>query len=140
VTGPKAVLALAIALGAMPGLAAAAGDGYDRHTIRPSDIPQDAPRASDYPATPFAGAHADPDVRSDPRSARYRTQLRNWAREKPNFAGHYVLATWGCGTGCTEIAIIDVASGAVFHPMPTRRLGAPTSAPCATAWTAGFWC
>jgi hypothetical protein len=50
----------------------------------------------------------------------YRTQLRGWAKEKPNFAGHYILATWGCGTGCTQIAIIDAITGKVFHPPGAR--------------------
>jgi hypothetical protein len=33
-----------------------------------------------------------------------------------NFAGHYRLTSWGCGTSCLQWAIIDVKSGRVFHP------------------------
>jgi hypothetical protein len=94
--------------------------GSETPEIRKSDIPKDAPRFSDYPASPHAGPNAAPDVDSDPRSRRYRTQLRAWAKEKANFAGRYILATWGCGTSCTEIAIIDTASGKVFHPAGAR--------------------
>ena len=108
-----------LALAAVPTLGADA-DGYDKHTIRASDIPADAPRPSDYPATPYTGPNAAPDVGSDPLSRRYRTQLRGWAKEKPNFAGHYILATWGCGTGCTQIAVIDAKTGKVFHPRGAR--------------------
>jgi hypothetical protein len=97
-----------------------ATDGYDRYTIRPSDIPSDAPRPGDYPAKPYAGPNAVPDVHAHPRSRMYRTQLRGWSTEKPNFAGHYILATWGCGTGCTQIAVIDALSGKVFHPPGAR--------------------
>src|SRR4051812_20287190 len=92
----------------------------DESAIRAADIPKDAPRASDYPASPYTGAQAAPDVTSSPRSRTYRTVLRGWATEKPNFAGHYILATWGCGTGCTQVAIIDAITGKVFHPAGIR--------------------
>ena len=108
------------ALVSAPGFGALDAEGYDEHTIRLSDIPKDAPRFDDYPATPYAGPNAAPDVLGDPRSRMYRTQLRGWAKEKPNFAGHYILATWGCGTGCTQIAVIDALTGKVFHPPGAR--------------------
>ena len=92
----------------------------DESAIRAVDIPKDAPRASDYPANPYTGKQAAPDVQSDSRSRTYRTVLRGWATEKPNFAGHYILATWGCGTGCTQVAIIDAITGKVFHPAGIR--------------------
>lgn len=116
----RTVLALAFALVSLPALGAADDEGYDEYTIRPSDIPVDAPRFKDYPAKPYVGPNAVPDVRSDRRSRMYRTQLRDWAREKPNFAGQYILATWGCGTGCTQIAVIDALTGRVFHPPGAR--------------------
>jgi len=108
------------ALIAAPVFGATDAEGYDEHTIRPSDIPKDAPRFNDYPADPYSGPNAAPDVLRDPRSRMYRTQLRGWAKEKPNFAGHYILATWGCGTGCTQIAVIDALTGKVFHPSGAR--------------------
>jgi hypothetical protein len=114
------LLTLVFALAVLPAFGAADDEGYDQYTIRPSDIPKDAPRSRDYPAKPYVGINAAPDVGSDSRSRRYRTQLRGWAREKPNFAGHYILATWGCGTSCTEIAIIDAITGKVFHPPGAR--------------------
>ena len=101
----------------LAGIAAASAAGED---ILPSDIPGDAPRFQDYPAQPYRGPNASADVRSDARSRMYRTQLRGWVTEKPNFAGHYILATWGCGTGCTQIAVIDAVTGKVFHPPGAR--------------------
>ena len=112
-------LALMAALVLLPAFGAADADPGEP-MISAADIPSDAPRFQDYPATPYAGPNAAPDVGSDPQSRRYRTQLRNWAREKPNFAGHYILATWGCGTGCTQIAVIDAITGKVFHPRGAR--------------------
>src|SRR4051794_13500037 len=108
---PLLALILILVLGAPPLFAAAADQDTDSYTIRQSDIPRNAPRAADYPAKRYTGINAAPDVRSDARSRSYRTQLTEWAREKPNFAGHYILATWGCGTGCAEIAIIDAITG-----------------------------
>lgn len=95
-------------------------EGYNEYTIRPSDIPKDAPRFEDYPAKVYRGANATPDLRSHPDSRMYRTQLKAWAKEQPNFAGHYILATWGCGTDCVQIAIINARTGKFFHPAGAR--------------------
>ena len=46
----------------------------------------------------------------------FRTRLSRGLREGVNFAGHYVLVGWGCGTGCISGAIIDGRSGNVFWP------------------------
>jgi hypothetical protein len=96
--------------------AAVDNEGYDEVTIRPSDIPADAPRFEDYTAEAYSGPNGEPDLRSDPRSRMYRTRLAGWAKSKPNFAGSYILATWGCGTDCSSIAIIDAKTGKIFHP------------------------
>ncbi len=91
------------------------GDGYDEHTIRRSDIPADAPKFEDSPAEIYLGENARLSFQS--KVAReYRTRLSQWAKEKPNFAGHYVLATWGCGAGCTQIVIFDVETGIAYSP------------------------
>jgi hypothetical protein len=114
----RLVLTIALALAWLPALAAA--DAGSDESIRKSDIPTDAPRFADYRADVYGGPNAVPDVTSDLRSKRYRTQLRNWGKEKPNFAGHYILATWGCGTSCMEIAVIDAITGKVIHPVGAR--------------------
>ena len=46
----------------------------------------------------------------------FRTNLRNAAKAGVNFAGHYILTTWGCGTNCSQSAIIDARNGQVFFP------------------------
>ena len=114
------VLAVLFVLISAPAFSAVDDKADGEHTIRTSDMPKDAPRLKDYPAKPYSGPNASPDLRGDRRSRTYRTQLRRWAAEKPNFAGHYILATWGCGTGCTQIAIIDALTGNVFHPPGAR--------------------
>ncbi|NHZ83561.1 hypothetical protein F2P44_30475 [Massilia sp. CCM 8695] len=72
-----------------------------------------APRFEDYPvAAIYQGAGARP-VLADPHSRNYATRLRSAATQKPDFAGRYVLATWGCGASCTMSAAIDAKTGAV---------------------------
>jgi hypothetical protein len=47
----------------------------------------------------------------------FRTLLRQQLREEGvNFAGHYTLASVGCGTGCSITAIIDARTGRAHFP------------------------
>jgi hypothetical protein len=74
------------------------------------------PRFEDYPATgPYRG-HNAPLVLTK-KDAGSRTRLREAATRKPNFAGHYVLTTWGCGAECVMGAAIDANTGHV-HWLP----------------------
>ncbi|MDC8771717.1 hypothetical protein [Roseateles albus] len=91
-------------------------DGYNEYTIRPVDIPSDAPMFEKFPAEVFAGSNAAPILHGDPKTRMFRSRLARWAKERPNFAGHYILATWGCGTECTQISIIDALTGRIYHP------------------------
>jgi hypothetical protein len=43
----------------------------------------------------------------------YRTRLKEAAKEKVNFAGHYILTYWGCGAECLSVSTIDAKTGAV---------------------------
>lgn len=56
------------------------------------------------------------NLKSHRNANRFRTNLRNAAKEGVNFAGHYILTTWGCGTNCSMSAIIDARNGRVFFP------------------------
>jgi hypothetical protein len=62
---------------------------------------------------------------SPPKARRYRTILRQAATEAPNFAGHYRVVTWGCGTCCTEFAILDLRSGEAWFPPFFNGCGYP---------------
>ena len=71
------------------------------------------PRFSDYPVRERFQGKTAPVVLT--RAARmYRTRLKEAAQGKPNFAGHFIVTTWGCGTECIEGAIIDARTGHVF--------------------------
>jgi hypothetical protein len=75
------------------------------------------PRFEDYPAAARFTGRPAPAVVSSGRARLYRTTIREQAREGPNFAGHYTVATWGCGTGCLQFAVVDARTGSVyFHP------------------------
>src|SRR5208337_3608845 len=48
------------------------------------------------------------------KALQFRTVIRNGAKKGPNFAGHYTVVVWGCGTSCASLAIVDAMSGRVF--------------------------
>ncbi len=71
------------------------------------------PGFGDHPgAARFVGRNAVPVV-ATAELWRFRTMIRNGARQKPNFDGHYIVTTWGCGSDCEMGAIIDAISGKV---------------------------
>lgn len=76
-----------------------------------------APKFSKYKVTPsrFVG-RPKLDLSSNPIARRFRTVLRREADQGPNFAGHYRIAVWGCGTSCAEFAVINLNTGQVITP------------------------
>lgn len=44
---------------------------------------------------------------------RYATKLSEARHGPVDFAGHFVMATWGCGAGCVMAAAIEKTSGVV---------------------------
>jgi hypothetical protein len=74
---------------------------------------QDLPTFEDCPAT-IQARHATPRLTfTDARSRQYKTVIQDAAKGPVNFAGRYILATWGCGAGCVMAAAIDAKSGRV---------------------------
>ncbi len=74
---------------------------------------QSLPRFEDHPVSEiYRGRTAAVRIsRRDP----FRTRIRWAARNvRPNFAGHYILSAWGCGTECLMGVIIDAKSGRVY--------------------------
>ncbi|TLS78237.1 hypothetical protein FE236_00315 [Mariprofundus erugo] len=116
----RAWLLLAACIAFLPDVSAGVtgvNDFFDAGTIRPVDIPTDAPKFEAYSSGDvFKGEPALPDVKSDPRSKLFRTAIREGARRGPNFAGHYTIVSWGCGAATACWAIVDAQSGEVFHP------------------------
>lgn len=63
------------------------------------------------------------DFQNNPKALEYRTALKDSAKKGPNFAGNYAIATWGCGTECQGIAVIDGKNGKVYFPNFGLELG-----------------
>ena len=74
----------------------------------------DPPQFKDYPAGEIYKGPTAPLVltRND---LTFKTRLQ-WAAKnlKPNFAGHYILTSWGCGAQCVMGAVIDAKTGKVY--------------------------
>jgi hypothetical protein len=91
-----------------------AQEQWNEYTIRPSDFPADAPKFEEFPAVLYKGANAQPLLEDSKGALLFRTRIRQWSRQRPNFAGQYILATWGCGTECAQITLINAVSGKVI--------------------------
>ena len=79
------------------------------------------PLFADYPVNAvFRGQPTPVDLNSHPDARKYRTRLREAVKGKPSFAGYYIVAEWGCGSPCQQVALIDARTGAVhFAPFST---------------------
>lgn len=89
-----------------------------------STVAPTLPKFSDFPvAEVYRGAPTAPVLRT--RLARlYRTTIREAAKGGPNFAGHYTIALWGCGSDCWGMALVDQINGDVFGG-PAEVVSAP---------------
>jgi hypothetical protein len=90
-----------------------------------------SPHFEDYRvAEVFEGTPAAP-ILATPEQMRYRTRIRDGVLKEtgfagtwrhsikgpgPNFAGHYFVMEWGCGSQCVMMAIADAKTGTVSGP------------------------
>ena len=81
------------------------------------------PEFEDFTVSPSNERLQAIDFSSHPDAENFRTRLEYLLNEPANFAGHYALTYWGCGTMCQMIAIVDVHNGKVSFPL-TTSLGA----------------
>jgi hypothetical protein len=71
-----------------------------------------------FAAEVYTGPRAKPDFKHSARRYRnFPTRLRAGAKGGPNFAGHWAIVGWGCGTGCIEYHMVDSITGAI-RPLP----------------------
>jgi hypothetical protein len=61
----------------------------------------------------YAGAPGKIDLSSDPTARQFPTNLREGIKQGVNFAGEFTIITWGCGTNCSQSAIVHTESGRV---------------------------
>lgn len=82
------------------------------------------PRFANYPAkVTYSGKPAPVDLASHRDARRFRTNLRRGAARGPNFAGAYTVVTWGCGTACQVVAVVDARSGKVAFASDAASAG-----------------
>lgn len=64
-----------------------------------------------------------PDFSTNPKRLEFKTVITEGVKNNwPNFAGHYILIEWGCGTGCQDGVIVDANTGAIFD-LPAATAG-----------------
>jgi hypothetical protein len=66
----------------------------------------------------FRGAPAAPKLVTKDQKL-FRTMIRQGARSKVEFAGHYTVPRWGCGAGCSDFVIVDSISGRIYDGFAT---------------------
>ena len=98
------------------------------------------PRFADYPVAESFQRTPAPPVLTTPEQRNYRTRIRNgvakgegvwtgsWRKpvphKTPNFAGHYFVIRWGCGSNCLMMAVVDAKTGKVHgSPIPGQGTG-----------------
>ena len=80
---------------------------------------QQFPKA--YAVELYNGPLADPDFDTNPEALMFRTRIKiTCATEGVNFAGHYTLVSFGCGTACQANFVIDRKTGEIFEGFTTE--------------------
>src|SRR5436190_22228623 len=91
--------------------------------FRPA-LAEQTPQFSDYPAGPAYTGTTAPVKFTSSEARQFKTRLKEAAQGKVNFAGHYILTYWGCGTSCLVYATIDAETGkVVFFPFTVIATG-----------------
>ena len=99
---------------------------------------------SRYKVSIFKGKLAPPDFKTDRAAFLFRTQIKNQCKsEGINFAGHFTLVHWGCGSACEEIAIVDRTNGKIYYsnlvPLPKSVFYEVTYKPYSTMIVMNYW-
>jgi hypothetical protein len=85
-------------------------------------VAADVPTFEAFPAKRVAIAKPAA-VRLTAREAKqFQTVLREGAQQGPNFAGHYTIVKWDCGSACNRVAIVDAKNGRVVFPPQLQPL------------------
>ncbi len=81
------------------------------------------PRYADHQVKEqFSGKPAALDMKSNPDAKQFASVLKEGAAKGPDFAGHYTVVLWGCGSGCQSFMIVDAKTGSVYtSPVSAER-------------------
>jgi hypothetical protein len=83
-------------------------------SLKFQDLPASGLKFSSYPARRIFRGKPARVVLDTPQARKFRTRLREDSRLGPNFAGHYTVVFWGCGTGCAQLAVVNAHTGKVI--------------------------
>lgn len=75
---------------------------------------QGSPKFAEYPSELYVGPRAAVQLVT-PFDRTFRTRIRNTQSQDVNFAGEYVLSTWGCGTSCATGVAVSARTGKVIE-------------------------
>lgn len=67
-----------------------------------------------YPAIVVATSAIAKPILTTKLAKQYKTVITLAMSEPANFAGHYRVVTWGCGTDCRGFAILNKLSGVAY--------------------------
>jgi hypothetical protein len=68
-----------------------------------------------YSVPIYKGELKDPDFKTNPEAKSFITRIKEGCKEGVNFAGHYTLIYWGCGTACQYGVVVDRKTGKIFN-------------------------
>lgn len=78
----------------------------------------------DYKVTEiYDGMPAEIDFSSSPGSDQFKTRYIDGTKSGTNFAGQYALITWGCGSGCQVISLVNILTGKISTVPFTASMG-----------------
>lgn len=78
-----------------------------------------------YQVTVSKNKKAPIKYNSHPLAKQFKSVITdNYQSKNINFAGHYIVTTWGCGSSCEQGAMVDTRTGKVYSleiPMTTEH-------------------
>lgn len=86
-------------------------------------ISESVPKFEDFPISIVFKGQPAPPILETSGDRLFRTMIRKDAKKGPNFAGHYTIARWGCGSYCVSMALIDAKTGTIQRSDPFGILG-----------------
>ncbi len=85
-------------------------------TNKVNDLNNNVPLFENYAVTTkFIGEIAPVDYSSNENAYNFRGQIKEQVKNGVNFAGHYIVVTWGCGTDCQAGVIVNAVDGKVYN-------------------------
>ncbi|MGN7515073.1 MAG: hypothetical protein ACTHOM_11890 [Allomuricauda sp.] len=73
----------------------------------------------DFAVDIYEGELAEPDFSTNPDAENFVTRIKEGCAKGINFAGHYTLVSWGCGSPCQTGVIVDRITGEIYDGLVT---------------------